>query len=132
MNLIEGERPERWLIFETNQGTDDHVSGGPPFGSWSTVRWSGAVQSLPRILPGGHVVVRVANLDFTAYEPSKQFRSVVRKLVPGDRVQAVGALRRRPNTLHLEKVLQVQKPRTAPHGPPPLDRPEENPTVLQS
>jgi len=105
MNLIEGERPERWLIFETNQGTDDHVSGGPPFGSWSTVRWSGAVQSLPRILPGGHVVVRVANLDFTAYEPSKQFRSVVRKLVPGDRVQAVGAMRRRPRTLNLEKLL---------------------------
>src|SRR6266566_3031845 len=66
---------------------------------------SGVVRSLPRDLPGGHVVVRVSNIDITAYEPSKQFRSVVRRLVPGDRVQVVGAIRRRPKTVNLEKIL---------------------------
>ncbi len=105
MNTVKGERPERWLIFETNQGTDDHVIRGLPLRSCATVRMSGVVRSLPRDLPGGHVVVRVSNIDITAYEPSKQFRSVVRRLVPGDRVQVVGAIRRRPKTVNLEKIL---------------------------
>ena len=40
----------------------------------------------------------------TAYEPSKQFRTIVRSLHPGDRVIAVGAVREVPRTLNLEKL----------------------------
>lgn len=104
MRTIRGELPERWLIFETNQGTDDHVVRGRPSTPGTTGRWYGTVRSGPRNLLGGHVVVQVDNRDVTAYEPSKQFRSVVRNLMPGDRIEAIGALRRRPDTLNLEKL----------------------------
>src|SRR5438034_963258 len=72
-----------------------------------TVRLEGDVSSLPRVLAGGHVVVRVGPIDITAYEPSKQFRSVVRNLLPGDRVIAMGAVRASPATLNLEKLCVV-------------------------
>src|SRR6266704_2849648 len=76
MRSIRGERPAGWLLFETNQGTDDHV------------------------------VVSLSGVDGTAYEPSKQFRSVVAALWPGDRIGVIGAIRDEPRTLNLEK-LQV-------------------------
>jgi len=104
MEMIEGERPERWLIFETNQGTDDHVRAGAVLEPSTTVKVRGRVSSAPRDLPGGHVVFRIDGLDITAYEPSKQFRSVIRKLIPGDGVQVVGAVREIPRTLNLEKL----------------------------
>jgi len=104
-DLIRGEKPERWLILETNQGTDDHVipNGKPVPGH--TVRVRGHVTSYPRSLAGGHVTFRMGSIDVTAYEPSKQFRSVVRKLVPGDVVQVIGAVREIPRTINLEKIL---------------------------
>src|SRR5207253_6130860 len=104
MRVIEGERPERWLIFETNQGTDDHVMRRRSVKPGATVRLSGRVTSPPRAIAGGHVVFRLGDLDVTAYEPSKQFRAVVRSLAPGDRIEAIGAIRRRPKTLNLEKL----------------------------
>ena len=104
MRVIDGERPERWLIFETNQGTDDHVMRRRSVKPGATVRLSGRVTSPPRAIAGGHVVFRLGDLDVTAYEPSKQFRAVVRSLAPGDRIEAIGAIRRRPKTLNLEKL----------------------------
>ena len=100
-----GERPERWLIFETNQGTDDHVSPGQRLHPSTTTRVRGEVKSVPHTLAGGHVVFRLGEIDVTAYEPSKQFRDVVRGLIRGDRVQAIGAIRESPRTLNLEKIL---------------------------
>ncbi len=104
MSMVQGELPERWLLFETNQGTDDHVARRHASAPGSTGRWSGIVRSAPRSLQGGHVVFRIGRRDVTAYEPSKQFRSVVRSLMPGDQIQAIGAIRRRPKTLNLEKL----------------------------
>ena len=104
MKLIRGERPASWLLFETNQGTDDHVRPHGPVERWATVRLRGPVTEAPRDLLGGHVVVRVRGFDVTAYEPSKQFRAVVRRLIPGDQVEVVGAVRDRPRTVNLEKL----------------------------
>ena len=104
MNSVQGERPERWLVFETNQGTDDHVSRFCPSRRCATVRLSGVVRSPARILRGGHVVFRLGELDVTAYEPSKGFRSIVRNLVAGDHVQVIGAIRQSPRTVNLEKL----------------------------
>ncbi len=104
MATVQGERPERWLIFETNQGTDDHVSRRPGFRVGTTVQILGRVRSTPRVLPGGHVVLRVGNIDMTAYEPSKQFRTLVKALDVGDQVQAIGAIRKSPRTLNIEKL----------------------------
>jgi tRNA(Ile2)-agmatinylcytidine synthase len=50
MKKVRGELPERWLIFETNQGTDDHVVTARPVRPHSSVRFSGLVRSPPRVL----------------------------------------------------------------------------------
>ena len=114
MAAVRGERPDRWLIFETNQGTDDHVSPHSAPRGRTTVRVRGTVQRAPRVIPGGHVVLRIGDIDATAYEPSKQFRGLVGALTVGDRVQAIGAVRRLPWTVNIEKlkvesIVQVER-----------------------
>ena len=104
LKTIRGEVPERWLIFETNQGTDDHVVERAPTEPYTTVRYRGFVTALPRTIPGGHVVFSVFRYPVAAYEPSKGFRRIVRGLIPGDRVQVIGAIRKNPQTLNLEKL----------------------------
>ncbi len=108
LRVIRGESPERWLIFETNQGTDDHVVPDDwslrPFTATSL---DGRVGSVPRTLVGGHVFFELAGrsrLTVGAYEPSKQFRSVVRALRPGDHVRVTGSIRETPRTLNLERL----------------------------
>ena len=101
---IRGEEPERWFVFETNQGTDDHVVRTRRPIPRTTIRFQSSVSEEPVILPGGHVVLRLPEIQVTAYEPSKQFRQVVRQLLPGDRVEVVGAVRENPRTLNLEKL----------------------------
>lgn len=104
LETVRSEPPERWMIFETNQGTDDHVVEGLPMAPHTTVRFRGAVTTPPRTLRGGHVVFSVGEYSVSVYEPSKGFRNVVRGLVRGDRVQVIGAVRDLPRTLNLEKL----------------------------
>jgi len=105
-----GEPAARWLLFVTNQGTDDHlkrmdVSCVRPFMSPII---SGTVSSPPRTQRGGHVFFvlrdRTGDLDCAAFEPTKEFRAVVRHLVMGDVVEAAGGVHSRPFTLNLEKL----------------------------
>lgn len=110
LDRIRGERPERWLLFETNQGTDDHIA----WDDWSlrphtATSLKGTVSKMPWTRSGGHVLVRIrgrAEVDVAAYEPSGSFRDTVRALRPGDTVRAWASVRDEPRTLNLEK-LQV-------------------------
>jgi tRNA(Ile2)-agmatinylcytidine synthase len=72
----------------------------------------GTVFSCPRTDRGGHVFLELADgtgtIDCAAYEPTKEFRAVVRSLVPGDRIVAMGGLHRRPFTLAIEKLRIVR------------------------
>ncbi len=105
---IRGEAAERWLLFETNQGTDDHVVAG----NWSLRPFTattveGRVETQPVTIPGGHVFFDLQGrhrVTVGAYEPSKQFRDVVRALRPGDLVQVTGSVREAPRTLNLERL----------------------------
>ncbi len=103
-----GEPPDRWLLFETNQGTDDHIlPGAAEARPFTSVSISGTVAAPPRTFPGGHVVFPLrwrGLLDVVAYEPSKRFRRVVRALAPGDGVRVMGAVRDTPRSLNLEKL----------------------------
>ncbi len=111
MATIRSERVDRWILFLSNQGTDDHV-----IEKWRemiparTYSIPGRIVSMPRTIPGGHVLITMLpdrsrqELDLAAYEPSKSFREVVRGLRPGDAVRAVGELRAVPRTLNLEKL----------------------------
>ena len=106
---IETERIERWMVFLTNQGTDDHLIRSPekliPNQSYII---GGTVASQPRHIPGGHVFIdietRFGTVTCGAYEPSKEFRFALDWLVPGDEVEMVGELREEPRTLNIEKI----------------------------
>lgn len=108
MDSIRSERPERWLVFETNQGTDDHIVRDDwSFQPYTSTCLEGLVASSPFTRRGGHVLFDLEGrrrVTVAAYEPSKQFRDVVRALRPGDRVRVYGSLRDEPLSLNLEKL----------------------------
>jgi tRNA(Ile2)-agmatinylcytidine synthase len=116
--LVEGEPAQGWLVFRTNQATDDHLVPMPLADArpYQNVAIAGVIDSLPQTLEGGHVVIGMEDggihLDLTAYEPTKSFRAVVRQLLPGDRVMACGSIRDEPRTLNMEKlkVLSLASP----------------------
>lgn len=99
----------RWLIFETNQGTDDHlqrkkISQVQPYES---VIVRGTVEREPRVIRGGHVIFSLSDghdIDCTAYEPTKEFREVVKHLKRGDEVVVYGGVRKQPFTINIEKM----------------------------
>lgn len=108
MAALRGERPWRWILFESNQGTDDHIRTD----DWSLARYSSTSVELriikaSRTLPGGHVIVGARGrrpLDLAFYEPSKDFRKVAVKLRPGDRVRVWGSQRDDGKSLNVEKL----------------------------
>jgi len=107
--MIRGERPDKWLMFLTNQGTEDHIVHRriEDLSPWTSARISANVLERPRTIPGGHVVLRVggsAEIDAMFYEPSRGFRDVARALLPGDRVTLYGSVRDVPRSLNVEKM----------------------------
>ncbi|KPV47524.1 hypothetical protein SE19_00670 [Acidiplasma aeolicum] len=98
---------EGFIIYETNQGTDDHIIYDPEFlsdlGSYSV---SGIISSYPYIIQGGHYFIKMKYRDYeinlAAFEPTKEFRKIVNALIPGDLVRAYGSFDN--GTLKLEKI----------------------------
>jgi tRNA(Ile2)-agmatinylcytidine synthase len=109
-DMIRGERPDRWLLFITNQATEDHIvasriSGLRPMMS---VRVRARVILPPVTIKGGHVIARISDgneIDAAFYEPSRGFRDVARALLPGDDVIVYGSVRDAPRSLNVEKLL---------------------------
>ena len=107
--MIRSEAQDIWLLFLTNQATEDHVvdrriSSLRPRDS---ARLEVSVSSPPRTIAGGHVILRVSDgsmIDAAFYEPSRGFRKVGRALMPGDRITVIGSVRETPRTLNVEKV----------------------------
>ena len=109
----EMEPIERVVIYKTNQGTDEHlrrarISEAKP--NWSVIV-DGEVCEKPRVILGGHVIFKICDgtgkIDCAAYEPTRQFREVVKKLVVGDKVRAYGGIKEKPElplTINLEKI----------------------------
>jgi len=111
--MIRGEAPDRWLLFMTNQGTDDHISKKrisallPGDSAQVTARVVGP----PENIPGGHVIVRLSDgseMDAAFYEPSGGLRSAARVLIPGDEVMVYGSVRAAPRSLNVEKMRIVR------------------------
>ncbi|MEM2878490.1 MAG: tRNA(Ile)(2)-agmatinylcytidine synthase [Candidatus Hadarchaeales archaeon] len=110
------EPVNRTVIFVTNQGTDEHlrrakISEVKPY--WSVIV-EGKVSSAPEVIPGGHVIFRLKDdtgeIHCAAYEPTRHFRNVVKKLVPGDTVLACGGVKEKPGlplTINLEKLAVI-------------------------
>ncbi len=107
--MIEGEKPERFQLFITNQSTDMHYIHEDEVDELKNYRSyiiEGTVTEPPEVIRGGHVFFhiqsRFGKVRCGAYEPTKQFRGVVRKLVRGDRIRVWGSMKK--NTLNLEKL----------------------------
>ena len=74
-------------------------------------RFEGTVSGVPKTTLGGHVFFPIRDgkgdeIDCAAFEPTKNFRSLVRRLIPGDRVILSGSLS--SGTLNIEKI-EVKK-----------------------
>jgi len=111
------EQVERWVVYRTNQATDAHIVAASirDVEPYKSVAVECVVAETPRTIPGGHVVLRVRDetgeVDCAAYEPTRQFREVVRALEKGDVVRVYGGVKRKPGlplTVNLEKVEVVR------------------------
>lgn len=118
LQIIKFEGAERWLIYRSNQGTEAHFSqirNIKDLREYQAAVVEGTISSRPRILKGGHVIVTLndgtGEIDIAGYEPSGEFRMVVKELMPGDRIKAYGGIRLLAEgklTFNLEK-LQILK-----------------------
>lgn len=108
--FIRAEPVERFAVYRTNQGTDMHLLPAQSIAEIKDMHsymLEGTVSVTPKTLEGGHVIFAVrdreeAEIDCAAFEPTKNFRQFIRKLVPGDRVILSGSVT--SGTLNIEKI----------------------------
>jgi len=110
-----GEPIERSATFKTNQGTDAHlvqgsIASAKPF---TSLILSGRVMEPPNVVEGGHVIFRIGedghSIDCAAYEPTGDFREIVKELRKGDHVKVSGGVKETKSlTLNLEKLEIIQ------------------------
>ena len=109
-NKVHSELVESWLLFETNQGTDDHLQKKyiNQIHAFESVKIEGSVVENPSTIQGGHVLFTLKDSTGTipcaAYEPTKEFRNIVRQLRIGDIVEVYGGIRQQPLTINIEKL----------------------------
>jgi tRNA(Ile2)-agmatinylcytidine synthase len=107
---VKSEPVERSVVYRTNQGTDMHLI---PVKSVADIKEmhsyiiEGTVAALPRTIKGGHVIFPICDdagvhIDCAAYEPTKNFRTLVRRLVVNDRIVVSGSVT--TQTLNVEKL----------------------------
>jgi len=106
-SMIQSEKPVIEQIWVTNQGTDAHLLEGA-IGSLReglSYRVRGTVADAPVTGMGGHISFTMSDgensLRCMAYEPTKNFRYIVRQIFPGDEVMAVGSFKK--GSINLEK-----------------------------
>jgi len=108
--MIRGEPVERFTVYRTNQGTDMHLLSAANIAEirdMHSYRLEGTVSAAPKTICGGHVFFPIGDergdeVDCAAFEPTKNFRELVRKLMPGDRVILSGSVT--SGTLNIEKI----------------------------
>ena len=110
MRMLRVPGVQRWFLFETNQGTDDHLQKKKieDIHPYQSVIVTGQVASAPRTITGGHLIFSLMGtktIDCACYEPTKNFRTVIRNLYPGDKITVYGGIRTNPLTVNIEKIL---------------------------
>lgn len=108
--MIKSEPVERFLVYRTNQGTDMHllpVTHVSEIQDMHSYRLEGTVLEAPKTISGGHVIFSIRDeagdkIDCAAFEPTKNFRTLIRKLIPEDRIIISGSVS--SGTLNIEKI----------------------------
>ncbi len=109
-SVIISEKVDSWLLFESNQGTDDHLKKRSikEIQTYDSTITKGLVSKKPHTIKGGHVIFSIKDkygeIDCAAYEPTKQFRDIIRNLMTNDEVEVYGGVRNKPLTINLEKI----------------------------
>jgi tRNA(Ile2)-agmatinylcytidine synthase len=99
-SIVSVDEPiETQCIFKTNQHTDMHlqnvgkISEMEKYGSYIV---KGYVKENPHVIEGGHVFFTLAddeeNIEAGAYEPTKEFRHIIKELHLHDQVQLFGGI----------------------------------------
>ncbi len=109
---IIAEPYEYMALYLTNQGTDEHVQCEPKDALTEGYSYAltGTVTTVPWTITGGHIFFQISDQKRTvlcaAFEPTKQFRAIVRQLHKDDRVTVQGSFIK--NCLHLEKLHVIE------------------------
>lgn len=120
--MIESEKPGIEQIWVTNQGTDAHLLAGTLGGleEGLSYRVRGMVEETPKTGTGGHVSFTMRDGNITvrcmAYEPTKNFRDIVRQLLPGDEITVAGSYKK--GSINLEKLEILSLSRAEKARPP--------------
>ena len=102
VSYLQSEEVERFVIWETNQGTDAHIlSSTSGFEEGRSYVFDGVVTSAPKTQRGGHVSFSVGDVVCYAFEPTKSFRNIVRELIEGDCLTVFGSFQK--GVIHVEK-----------------------------
>ncbi len=114
MQMIKPLEPvDRWMICRSNQGTDLHYSDPVKISElepYNPAVVNGKVDSVPETIEGGHVFFRLRDetgaVVCAAFEPTGSFRTVVRKLIPGDTVTIYSgvSIHEKELSLNIEKL----------------------------
>ena len=103
------ETPSRWLLYKTNQATDDHLRHKEinDINDGDSVNLEVSVTTKVDIIKGGHRFFEVKDrsnhtVKCAAFEPTKNFRQIVDKLEIGDSLIICGSVNNR--TINLEKL----------------------------
>jgi tRNA(Ile2)-agmatinylcytidine synthase len=108
---------EKFAIFETNQHTDMHLVKADKIKDLEQFKCyivEGEVKDFPYTREGGHVIFiledKTGEIPCAAYEPTKEFRDIARKLAPGDKLGVYGGIGEK-GTLNIEKfeILELAK-----------------------
>ncbi len=129
--LIQAEPVERKKLFVTNQGTDFHLikleDAKEKLQDYHSYVLDGVISSNPRTIEGGHVLFSILlsgkpeekSIECIAYEPTKGFRAIIRKLRVGDEITVFGSLKKK--TINLEKI-EIRKLNNAVEKNPKCDK----------
>lgn len=108
---------ERYKIYLTNQHTDMHLEKTEQIANmkqYSCYIIEGKVKNNPKIIEGGHMFFTLCDdsgeIECGAYEPTKDFRKTVKKLMPEDKIKLYGGIGEQ-GTFNIEKfqVLELNK-----------------------
>ena len=111
LEQVKSETGQGWMIFLSNQGTDDHIRKKmiDEVNAFQSVRIKGIVASVPSRKKGGHILFSLNDssgslIDCMAYEPTKEFRDIIETLVIGDSIEVYGGIRDEPLAVNIEKI----------------------------
>ncbi len=108
--MVESENMDKQQIFLTNQATDMHLvkKNVSEVEEFDSVIVEGRVSETPHTIEGGHVIFRLKDdeeIFCAAYEPTKEFRAIIRELIKGDYVRVYGGVKYTKGlTINLEKI----------------------------